>query len=211
MTNQIDYSREEDLKSKLNHFLKDITGTDKDFYSQLSLSKINEMKSALRNINNVVTYRVTLLFVDWLREKQIIANDIYLNTLESVKKTKPNSNGYDVHINSGIKLIAEVKCNNPINEGHKYGVQQAYTINEDIKKLLNGKGKLKSLVDNFYKFLVIYDTNGNASKAIIHLVSLLPDEVRVRTRFYSPNIILDTDNVFIVVIVENPENSILYR
>ena len=64
------YKREEVLKIKVNSFLNEISGLEKDdYYSQLKIDDILKLKSTLNDINNIVTMKLSLSFINWFVEK----------------------------------------------------------------------------------------------------------------------------------------------
>lgn len=64
--------REIKLAQELNGFMYNF-GLE-NFYSKLSIDKILQLKQILSDINNIITLRVTRLFVDFLLHEGIIDN-----------------------------------------------------------------------------------------------------------------------------------------
>ena len=134
--------RHKDLRNRLNNHLKKLTGLDKDFYETLSQDDLLELKSAVVDINNVLTLKMTDAATKWLCKFFHLNEISYKNLLVKVDVTKPNSNGFDIQLDDEKKIIAEVKCIVPINNGEKYGAAQWNSILDDAIKLQNGKRSL---------------------------------------------------------------------
>jgi hypothetical protein len=138
------YNREVFLRDRLNAFLtRELGLPTADYYGSLSVEALLSLKSVLADINNVFTLKVSLDFVDWLAGCFKLPDEDALRIRESVLATKPSTNGFDIHIPSPIKAVAEVKCNVPINKGNKYGSAQRTGIEKDVTALLQGKPKAK--------------------------------------------------------------------
>ena len=86
-----------------------------------------------------------------------------------VDVTKPNSNGFDIQLDDEKKIIAEVKCIVPINNGEKYGAAQWNSILDDAIKLQNGKRSLPD-TSQYIKFLFLVDLGLRTDKAIAQLM-----------------------------------------
>lgn len=148
------YNREIELRDRFNQFIADkITGSSEDYYSKLSVEDFEDIKTTLRDIHNIITYRTTIRFTEWVSERFPYVRENYQVYLEQVLNTKPSDNGYDLVVTGDINVIAEIKCNKPINNGYKFGAQQKTGLIKDIIGLLAGKSKVK-LVDpaTAYKF-----------------------------------------------------------
>jgi hypothetical protein len=164
-------SRNDELKSKLNSHLHKMTGLKTDFYSALKHEDILDLKTVLSDINNLLTFKLTLAAGAWIgdyfslneNEKQLI-----LNKIDSIK---PNEQGFDILIQQPIKLIAEVKCNIPVKQGSKFGAMQAKKLLEDVEKLLSGKKQLRE-TDSFLKFVFVIDLGKRSSDAVLDLVRI---------------------------------------
>ncbi len=52
--------RSEYLKNEFNEFWNAFWGTDKDYYSEMPLERLSLLKTAVSNINNLITYETTL-------------------------------------------------------------------------------------------------------------------------------------------------------
>lgn len=152
------YNRELVLSQKINSFLcENFKFPDKDYYSLLDIDGLLKLKSLLSTINNSITTKVSFEFIEWLTDYLTLGEIARLDMLEKINTTKPNTNGFDIALSSPIKIVAEVKCNIPINRGNKYGSNQCEGIYKDIDSLRNGKSKSKFDPSDAVKFLVFLD------------------------------------------------------
>ncbi len=158
MTPTHTYQRDENLRQRINAFLQDAFQLPSDdYYGKLKLKSLLGMKSALSDINNALTMHLTLEFIDWLALALSLDVDASTKLRADVLRSKPSSNGYDVQSSAPIPLVAEVKCNVPINCGKKYGAAQKAGILKDINALLQGKSKASPLGTDALKFMVFLD------------------------------------------------------
>lgn len=152
------YDRESQLQKRFNTFLeKDFGLPDADYYERLSLDGFLRMKSVLSDINNIFTLKVTLAFSEWVSNHLTLSNMAKQEIISQIQKTKPNANGYDIEVSGAVKIIAEVKCNVPINGGKVYGSAQKNGIAKDINTLINGKSKSSIKPVDYLKFMVFLD------------------------------------------------------
>ena len=90
------------------------------------------LKKALSNINNIVTLKVTNLFIEKLCGDGFIKPDQADRMKILVNNTSANANGYDVRYDEGDKkILAEVKCNNHVN-GKTFREKQEEGIIKEI-------------------------------------------------------------------------------
>lgn len=152
------YRKDDELRGRINEFIRvafDLP--DSDYYAKLDLKKIISLKSALSDINNVITMRLTLGFLDWLSKSLTLDSAAIATIRAQVLNAKPSSNGYDIHCTAPIPFVAEVKCNIPINGGSKYGAAQSAGILKDVEGLLRGKSKASSVGRDSLKFMVFLE------------------------------------------------------
>lgn len=157
--NVVPIHREESLKTSFNDFWRIKLGID-DLYQKMSVSDFVALKKALSDINNIITLRVTLKFIEMLRAHGILSHDDYLKAIEQVNGENPNSNGYDIKLEKQ-KIVAEIKCNIPVGE-QSFGAAQISGIKKDIDGLWepSHKSKDKANTKDYLKFMVLLDTNG---------------------------------------------------
>ena len=152
------YNREDFLKIRLNKFLSEHFDLPKyDYYSELDIQGFIKLKSVLSDINNILTLKVTLSFVDWIVDKFNLKESAKKELERSVLLQKPNSNGFDLWLGAPVAFAAEVKCNIPINKGNIYGSAQRIGIEKDINGLINGKLKTSINSKLIKKFMVFLD------------------------------------------------------
>ena len=113
---------------------------------------------------------------------------------------KPNTNGYDIEITNPNKIIAEIKCNVPINNGSAYGSAQKNGTAKDINSLLKGKSKSKVDPSEFLKFMVFLD-RGEIRNATKHLVKNMGG-LKEQIVFADESTSLTNTNVVYIVFVE---------
>ena len=82
--------REVKLAQALNGFMYNF-GLE-DFYSKLSVDRILQLKNILSDINNIITLRVTRLFVDFLLHEGIIDKYEYEEINNDVNSTSSKNN-----------------------------------------------------------------------------------------------------------------------
>ncbi|GIP08198.1 hypothetical protein J1TS5_03680 [Paenibacillus macerans] len=196
------YNREAELKKRLNQFIAEkITGITADYYSKLSVEDFEDIKTTLKDIHNIITYKTTIRFIDWVSNRFPYVKENYQVYLDQVLNTKPSDNGYDLIVTGDVSIVAEVKCNKPINNGYKFGSAQKNGIIKDIRGLLEGKSKVKSLnPTGAYKFLVIYDFGDHTLYAAQHLIKNLSADLKGKVTIYEEDQPLTVDKVYFVFI-----------
>ena len=132
------YSRDNDLSRNFNNFF-DKFGV-KDLYSKLSGRDLINLKKLLSCINNIITLRATDAFVLKLYQDGFITSAEKDAIWKDVHTQHANTNGFDVRYDGRKKIIAEVKCNIPVN-GTSFGAAQEDGILDNIDHLLHGKAK----------------------------------------------------------------------
>ena len=194
------YDREKKLKDRLNTFLQKRLGLpEEDYYSRLSQEGFGELKSVLSDINNIFTVKVTLAFVEWLATRFKLGEKDRSTIISEVLNTNPNANGYDLEISDPIQVIAEVKCNLPINRGNVYGSAQRDGIVKDINSLIHRKRKSAADPQSCLKFMVLLDKQ-EIREATSHLVGNMKEHGD-RIAFVEPDTkIISLENVYIVFV-----------
>ena len=154
------YNRKDDLSSAFNDFWRKALNSNEDYYSQLTLKEFVNLKKAITNINNIITMLVTESFVKTLHKDGVISTPQQSKMLEQLYETHANTNGFDVEYNAGqMKIVAEVKCNIPVNET-SFGAAQENSIMEDVDHLFHSKKKsdlTSEDIQDYYKFMVFLD------------------------------------------------------
>lgn len=210
-------NREETLMKNFVSALNEVFKNDffefkKDAYKKISAGEFVSLKKALSNINNIVTLKITNLFIEKLRKDEFISNDHQKDEMiENSNKQKANANGYDVeypdpkkksNVENPIKILAEVKCNIPVGKT-QFGSAQKAGILKDIEGLLNGKekSKLKAKVGSYFKFMVFmnYEEDGCDVKKSVE--NLLENTLyKNKVKYYDGKCQLDNDHVYIIFI-----------
>ncbi len=197
-------SREEKLKSEFNDFLVSrLALENRDYYGELDTEDFIKLKSIFRNVNNIITLKLTFKFVEILSSLFELSAEDGREIVDKVQMVSPNANGFDVEIEKPIKLVAEVKGNVPVNGGVVFGAAQQREIKKDLCSLKNGKTKSSIKPDNFYKFMVFPDINATR-KAVEKLLTLLKSSNDYKD--YSFEIVsqntkaLETDRIYIVFV-----------
>lgn len=189
--------REKELQQQLDAFFR-MFGID-GFYDRLSNADFVGLKKILSCINNVITLRATIDLVDRLYNDKIISRTEYESILKEVDSQHANTNGFDVqHIFTGRKdvtgIIAEVKCNIPVN-GTSFGAAQIEGLEEDVEHLLKGKTKANIEVKNCYKFMAILNANDHIRECTS---KVFRDNAYVKE--YNPRTPLSASYVYIVYV-----------
>lgn len=149
------FDREHHLRERLNKFLeKELCLPANDYYSNLDAEQFLNLKSVLSDINNIFTLKVSLAFANWISDILELDSEVKEKITSKVLTAKPSANGYDIEVSDPVKIIAEVKCNVPINGGTVYGAAQKNGIQKDINALINGKSKSQINPENYLKFMV---------------------------------------------------------
>lgn len=187
------YDREIALKDQFNQFFEQFGIVD--LYSELSNNQLISLKKLLSCINNMITLRATDSFVLKIYQDGLISGLEKDAIWKDVHAQHANTNGFDVHFESKrTKIIAEIKCNIPVN-GTSFGAAQEEGILDDIDHLLHGKAKANIAdISAYYKFMVILDCEHakESMDKIIHKT----EHVK---RYTFPNE-LDTNNVFVIYV-----------
>lgn len=140
-----------------------------------SLTELLRLKHTLSSVNNRITVLATLGFVDHLLARVIIGARQADDMKAAIRSQHANANGYDIRHLEGTPVIAEIKCNIPVN-GDEFGAAQRGGIEKDIKGL--AKGKTRETPADAFKFMVILNTDGvfasiDTGKAIDRLIPAL--------------------------------------
>lgn len=198
MTN---YNRDYQLKERLNAFLTVKLGLPQhDYYGNLSASDFLELKSALSDIHNTITLKVAHAFSNWLANRFDFDAEARTQIQRAILATKPNTNGYDIEITHPCKVIAEVKCNVPVNNGAVYGAAQKSGIIKDIDALMKGKSKSTVTPSEFLKFMVFLD-HGGIRLATKHLIKSMTSQ-KSNILFAEESADLTRKDVVYIVFVE---------
>jgi hypothetical protein len=152
------YDREFDLKIAFNKAVVRLLNIEeRDYYSGLTTEQMIDLKTALANINNIITIRLAFSLAGWICNRMKVTEEASKKIFEIIRSSKPNSNGFDIEL-SNPDIVAEVKCNIPVNGGQVYGAAQQSGLSKDIAGLLKGKKKSPKKTTKSIKILGLYDT-----------------------------------------------------
>lgn len=126
------YNRTINLFDKYTNFIKSID--TEDIEKNVTLDKLIELKSTLSDINNIVTLISTRSMATKLSDTLALNNEDRERLFRIIDNQKPNTNGFDIRIDSPVKVLVEVKCNSLIHD-KKFGAAQINAILEDARKL----------------------------------------------------------------------------
>lgn len=195
------YNRKDDLSSAFNDFWRKALNSNEDYYSQLTLKEFVNLKKAITNINNIITMLVTESFVKTLHKDGVISTPQQSEMLEQLFETHANTNGFDVEYSAGqMKIVAEVKCNIPVNE-NSFGAAQEKSIMEDVDHLFHSKKKsdlTPKAIQEYYKFMVFLDVE-NVRVAAQKLIQKLTKK-GYQIAEYTPKTKLQKDIVYFIYI-----------
>lgn len=205
--------RENELKKNFISAVKEVFGLEikEEDYEKISAEKFVSLKKALSNINNIVTLKVTNLFIEKLSKDDFV-DDTQADAMKGIiNSTSANANGYDVEYTANKQkeknILAEVKCNIPVGIT-QFGSAQKAGILKDIEGLLNGEKKLKSEaeVGSYFKFMVFMDyEDENHNHNVRDSVETLLKNTPYKVKYYDENCHdgkcqLDNDHVYIIFI-----------
>lgn len=108
------YNRQHALQGRLNAFLcAHLSLPQRDYCATLTVESLLAFKTALSDINNLLTLLLALEFVEWVAPRLSLDEATRLRLRDRVLSTKPNANGFDVVAPEPINLVAEVKTTVP--------------------------------------------------------------------------------------------------
>ena len=126
------YNRTINLFDKYAKFIRSIN--TEDIESNFTLYRLIELKSILSDINNIMTLISTRSIATKILSILSLNNEDRERILNVIDNQKPNSNGFDIRIDSPVKILVEVKCNSLIHN-KKFGAAQINAILDDARKL----------------------------------------------------------------------------
>jgi hypothetical protein len=192
------------LKKEFNSFWNEFFETELDYYSEFTLNKLAQLKMAVANINNLITYQSTIMAAQLIGDILGLPQDDVDKLMVSVEETNANSNGYDIEYNGSIPFLCEVKANIPAGGRDVFGEAQKKQLRKDIEALINGKSKSsikESDLDCYYKFLCLYCNNNRTVNAARQFVSLSNKEYGNRLEFWSGQEALDKEKIYVFYVV----------
>lgn len=193
------YNREIELSKTFDSVISKVLDDKGDnlgeeYYKYLNPNTLIELKKALSHINNLITFKTSVAFVDYLKRKEIVSESLAKKIISKINNTKANANGYDIVCNEDFKFIAEVKCNIPCcNNGKKYGANQIKSIKLDLEGLKKGKSKHKiENIGEYCRFMVVLKYDGT----IEAIQELLDNDIVI----WDGNSLFDCDKIYFVIL-----------
>lgn len=151
------HPKEEDLIHHLQISLNRICKSEVQIKQNLTVEELISLKSAVSSINNFITYKLSLRFVEQLLNLNFITAAQYGAMCNKIELTSSNANGFDIISDGDIKILAEVKGTVPYY-GNRYGAAQQKSIIKDLINLCDGKAKSKiDYLEGYYRFMVMLD------------------------------------------------------
>ena len=194
------YDREKYLQSRLNEFVEHgFDLPELDYYSLLELDDFLKLKSILSDINNIFTLKVSLAFAHWITGQFELSEESTKTICSQILGTKPNANGFDLELREPIKVVAEVKCNIPINGGDVYGSAQRNGIAKDIDSLVNGKSKSPINSKDCFKFMVFLD-RPEIRKATAHFIKNMKEHKELISVIDKTTGQMSTDKIYVTFV-----------
>jgi len=198
------YSRHAALGKEFNDYWQQALHTNENLFAQMQIEDFVGLKKAISNINNIVTLLVTERFIDFLQNNHIISDEQARQMHQDVNQTHANTNGFDVECDGPVKIVAEVKCNIPV-EATAFGAAQEESIMEDILHLTTSKSKsnlTKEQIRDYYKFMVLLDCEHvpECTRKIIGKMQKWEEYKNIIVEEYTPNTPLRIDRVYVVYI-----------
>lgn len=195
------YERENFLKLQFNEVWSSILKEKKDYYSYMDEHSLDLLKNAVTNLKDINTLKTTLAYINNLKNIFDITDKEVNAIEESVRTAPPHYEGYDVEHKGVINIVAEIKCNMPVNNSNKFETVQINEIKRDLEYLIKGKEKSRiKNIDGFYKFLVIKKHGKNLGFAVEDLIKTLPIEISKFLLFYREGMIMSKDYVYIYIL-----------
>ncbi|MGN0813967.1 MAG: hypothetical protein ACI4MH_01890 [Candidatus Coproplasma sp.] len=161
--------RKDNLISGLQRTLNSVSNSPIELKDDISLNELLSIKAVVTQINNFITYKLTIQFIEYLFVMDFITENQYCEMIEEIENTSSNANGFDIVSRDGVKIVAEVKGTVPYHD-NRYGAAQVKSIIHDINNLCNGKAKSDiDVSDGFYRFMVVLDIK-NSKEAMASLI-----------------------------------------
>lgn len=148
--------RQAQLEQSFNEFWnKSLKTSGEKYYSKLTGDDFISLKSAISCVNNIITMKTTIAFIDYMLNMGYINPNDASVIKTHVLETNANANGFDIEYQGDeLKIVAEVKCNKPVNN-HSFGPAQVDGILHDLDGLVKGKTKSQIKVKDCLKFMVL--------------------------------------------------------
>ncbi|MBE5935001.1 MAG: hypothetical protein E7262_04335 [Lachnospiraceae bacterium] len=195
------YERENFLKLQFNEVWSSILKEKKDYYSYMDEHSLDLLRNAVTNLKNINTLKTTLWFISKIKDIFNVSDKEVAAVEESVRTAPPHYEGYDVEHTGLVNVIAEIKCNMPINNSNTFEPVQINEIKRDLEFLINGKKKSKIKdISKYYRFLVVKKHGKNLGFAVQELIKELPIEISKFLLVYREGMIMSKDYIYIYIL-----------
>ena len=191
--NQNFESRLKKLNEKIDNKLGVLTGNFSNFTKNFTTKDYLRLKSTLSDVNNVLTLKLTLSFVDTLCEKFDLSEETKLDWKTKIDAIGPNTKGFDINVENPIKILAEVKC--ITTENNRFSAIQKKNLFIDAHKLKYKECNIDQ--SEYYKFIVILDSGNetdNCIQALLNYKSKILNEERTKRMQVIKDIIFLNEN-----------------
>lgn len=195
------YERENFLKLQFNEVWSSILKEKKDYYSYMDEHSLDLLKNAVTNLKDINRLKTTLSFISRIGDIFNVGAREVSAIEEIVRTTPPHYGGYDIEYKGAINILAEIKCNMPINNSNKFEPVQISELKSELENLILGKEKSKVKdIENYCRFLVIKKHGKNIRYAVEELIKELPIEISKFLLVYREGMIISKDYVYIYVL-----------
>lgn len=150
------------LNEKIDNTLGLLTGNFSNFTENFTTKNYLRLKSTLSDVNNVLTLKLTLSFVDTLCEKFELSEETKLDWKTKIDGIGPNTKGFDIDVQNPIKILAEVKC--ITTENNRFSAIQKKNLFIDAHKLKYKECNIDQ--SEYYKFIVVLDCGNETDNCI---------------------------------------------
>lgn len=195
------YERENFLKLQFNEVWSSILKEKKDYYSYMDEHSLDLLKNAVTNLKDINRLKTTLAFISRIGDIFNVGSREVNAIEEIVRTTPPHYGGYDIEYKGAISILAEIKCNMPINNSNKFEPVQIRELKSELENLIFGKDESKVKdIENYCRFLVIKKHGKNLRYAVEELIKELPIDIAKFLLVYREGMIISKDYVYIYVL-----------
>lgn len=180
MKNSQIHSRTLSLISKYISFIQSIK-TD-HIKENITLEHLIKLKSVLSDINNIMTLVTTYTIASLLVEGLRMNDEARKKLFQTIDRQKPNTNGFDIQIDSPYNILVEVKCNSLVHN-KKLGSAQINAILDDARKLRFESQRTKKVrrkIKDTKDYIKIIAIANLSSKSDVELLSMIITPTKCR-------------------------------
>lgn len=201
-TNKPDTSKFQpvDIKEAFNTFWSDFFNNEQDYYGNMPLEQLVQLKMIVSKINNLITYNATLLAADLIGDILSLPEFDRNSLAALIQATNVNANGYDIEYTGTHSFVCEVKGTIPAGNKDKFGAAQEVEIRKDFKGLIEGKSKSNINLSNYYKFMCFYSNGDNSIAAVRSIVNKLNMTMDNKIVVWAGQETLDFDKIYVFMV-----------